>query len=303
MDERFRKMIGFMASGCATLCFGAAGGAISTEHPSDLPKGPQWELVWHDEFNGTELDRTKWDYRLNIMQKRHHTFTNAGVTVSGGLCHLTLIENNGQYYSPHLETGHNIFDQPPAKQNSLGHDEALVWPVGKLQKDLFLHRYGYWECRCRLQGKPGWWSAFWIQSRFNGISEDPAEAGTEIDVMEAFEPGEIAGNNLHWGGCGPDYKNDHSKQHPWMKRMGSTEFHTYGVWWTPTNYVFYVDGNENWRSTNGVSRVKEFVLISTECMGYRAGQRDQPSPRLKPSFAGDEFQVDYVRVFDEVSAR
>lgn len=33
--------------------------------PSFLPKG-DWELVWNDEFDGTELDRTKWDLDLII---------------------------------------------------------------------------------------------------------------------------------------------------------------------------------------------------------------------------------------------
>jgi hypothetical protein len=25
------------------------------------PEGKTWKLVWHDEFDGTELDTTKWD--------------------------------------------------------------------------------------------------------------------------------------------------------------------------------------------------------------------------------------------------
>ena len=29
-----------------------------------LPEGSQWKLVWADEFDGTELDRSKWDFRL-----------------------------------------------------------------------------------------------------------------------------------------------------------------------------------------------------------------------------------------------
>ena len=26
-----------------------------------LPEGRNWKLVWADEFDGTELDRSKWD--------------------------------------------------------------------------------------------------------------------------------------------------------------------------------------------------------------------------------------------------
>lgn len=34
--------------------------------PSLLPPG-NWKLVWYDEFDGTELDRSKWDFRLHMM--------------------------------------------------------------------------------------------------------------------------------------------------------------------------------------------------------------------------------------------
>ena len=33
---------------------------------SFLPEGKKWKLVWNDEFDGTELDRTKWTFRLNF---------------------------------------------------------------------------------------------------------------------------------------------------------------------------------------------------------------------------------------------
>ena len=28
------------------------------------PKVPGWKLVWHDEFEGSEIDRSKWDYDM-----------------------------------------------------------------------------------------------------------------------------------------------------------------------------------------------------------------------------------------------
>ena len=33
---------------------------ISNEAESLLPAGKKWKLVWHDEFNGKEIDKTKW---------------------------------------------------------------------------------------------------------------------------------------------------------------------------------------------------------------------------------------------------
>lgn len=44
---------------------------------------------------------------------------------------------------------------------------------------------------------------------------------------------------------------------------------------------------------------EQFILASTECMGYRA-KADHPSPQLKRENLPDAFIVDYVRVYDEM---
>ena len=75
------------------------------------------------------------------------------------------------------------------------------------------------------------------------------------------------------------------------------QFHTYGVDWSPTGYVFYVDGKETWRVSGPVSHREQFILVSAECNGYRNGA---PSPILKKAKLPDYFVVDYVRVFDSV---
>ena len=41
---------------------------INGHEPSLLPDG-EFKLVWADEFDGNELDRTKWDFRLNFWGK------------------------------------------------------------------------------------------------------------------------------------------------------------------------------------------------------------------------------------------
>ena len=38
---------------------------VENHEPSLLPEGYNWELVWGDEFDGTELDESKWMYRTN----------------------------------------------------------------------------------------------------------------------------------------------------------------------------------------------------------------------------------------------
>ena len=34
--------------------------AVPGKADSLLPRGKTWKLVWHDEFDGAEIDKTKW---------------------------------------------------------------------------------------------------------------------------------------------------------------------------------------------------------------------------------------------------
>ena len=56
---------------------------VAEHEPSLLPEGKRFRLVWSDEFDGTELDRTKWDYRAAMMGKVHPARTDDGATLDG----------------------------------------------------------------------------------------------------------------------------------------------------------------------------------------------------------------------------
>lgn len=273
-----------------------AAGMVKAEHiPSQLPKGTKWKMVWSDEFDGDEIDTTKWDYRLHIMQTRHQTYTNTGARVEGGYLYLDLIERDGHYYSSVLQTGRNFMDRPGERFGRTG----LTWPIATHEPPRFMHKYGYYEVRCKLQQQPGWWSAFWLQSPINGATPDPAFSGVEMDIMESFAPDNTIYHNVHWDGCGKDLKSRGSGKRKLEKSADG--FHTFGLWWSKTNYVFYVDGKESWRVDDApVSHAEQFILISTECKGYRQGKGDKPAPELKGAVLPDAFVVDYIRVFDEV---
>ena len=119
---------------------------VKDHEPSYLPEG-EWKLVWADEFDGTELDRTKWDFRLNFWGKPFDAYTDKGIVLDGN-SHIELhrTERNGCYVSPQLQTGSNSFDIPKADtDNPWGQDE--IWPLGPLEPPKFVHRYGYYECR------------------------------------------------------------------------------------------------------------------------------------------------------------
>jgi beta-glucanase (GH16 family) len=259
---------------------------------SQLPSGFRWKLVWNDEFDGFDLDTSKWDYRLYIMHSRHKTWTDDAAELDGkGNLLLRIYEKDGDYYSSQLQTGSNYMDVPG---NQYGNSK-LSWPIGKIESAKFLHKYGYYEIRCKLQTQPGWWAAFWLQSPTIGSTLDPLDSGVEMDIMENFTRDGIISHNIHWNGYGKDHKGEGSG--PISIRETNDDFHTYGLHWSPTGYAFYVDGKETWRISGPVSHREQFILVSTECMGYREGS---PSPILKNIKLPDYFVVDYVRVYDEI---
>ncbi len=266
--------------------------ALSGHAPSLLPENKNWKLVWHDEFDGDTLDMSKWSYRLHLMQNRHHTFADEGAELDGNSnLILKLIEKDGQYYSPHLQTGSNFMDRPG---ESYGNTK-FKWPIAKIEEPKFMHKYGYYEIRCKLQKQPGWWSAFWMQSPVIGSTLDPAISGMELDIMENFtRDGKVSHNN-HWNGYGSDHQHAGSGN---IQLDNPDDFHVFGLDWSKNGYVYYIDGKESWRCGGPVSHREQFILVSTECNGYRDG--DTPAEELKQAILPDCFTVDYVRVYDEV---
>lgn len=265
---------------------------IEGHEPSLLPENADWKLAWQDEFDGTELDETKWGYRLNFWGKRFAPFIGAEGIEVDGKSHLImkLVEKDGEYCGCQLQTGALTFD------NSRDPEEEF-WPFGQLEKPKFMHGFGFYECRCKLNKNAGWWTAFWIQSPCIGAHPDPRFAGIECDIMESQEyavDGTIRCGNI-WNGYGKSMiLPGHS--HPVVPKTAD-DWHRFAVDWSPDGYVFYIDGVEVKRENTAVSQIEQFILLTTEPMSYR--MNGKADPRLKNAMP-DAFVVDYVRVFDRV---
>ena len=285
---------------------------VEGREPSLLPNGKKFKLVWHDEFDGTKLDESKWSYRTNFWGRRAHWFATPDdgcVEVADGKLRLKLKKlPDGQFVSPQLQTGELMWDVPHMPNPS------GFWPLPKREKPKFVHKYGYYECRCRLQKMPGWWSAFWMQSESQGVTLDPAVSGIEHDIMESFDPGEVIVAAFHMNGYGPDYRGFHipaaydtkPKFEGKLNLAVDTEnFHTFGLLWEPDGYSIYVDGRLRGRNDAAVSHVPEFVLLTTEAKWYRNNRMTGKGvPELgAAAVAGDDFVVDYVRVYDIVKEK
>ena len=91
-------------------------------------------------------------------------------------------------------------------------------------------------------------------------------------------------------------------------------WHYFGMDWTPEGYTFYCDGEVVSRADKKVSSVPQFILLTTEVRGYRAGtplKIGEHSVEYEAigvgkiekncdEFIDDAFIVDFVRVYDRV---
>jgi hypothetical protein len=260
--------------------------------PSFLPEGKQWKMIWNDEFDGPELDRTKWGFRLYFWGRRLKAFTNEEAIRFDGKSNieLHLIKKGDDYVAPLLQTASLTYDLPKDS------GDQSFWPFGSYEEPRFLHKYGYYECRCKLQRQPGWWSAFWLQAPGIGSTPDPRACGVEVDILESFEPGVVIPNFLHWNGYGKNHADAHIGE---KTTLSLDKFHTFAVHWEPDGYTFYIDGVQRGEKfTKVVSHTEQFILVHGECKGYRAS--DKPCEEVKSAVLPDCFTVDYVRVFDEI---
>ncbi len=224
-----------------------------------LPEGQTWKLAWSDEFEGNAVDQSKWEL-LGDWKRRDGYWVKEDAYLDGrGHLILRTRKDGDRYTCGAVRT-----------------------------KGRFEHRYGYWVCRCKFPEQPGHWPAFWLMADGVGKIGDGGRDGTEIDIMEKPWREDRTTQNLHWDG----YGKEHQHVGTTFTVPGLSEgFHTFGLYWTPREYVFYVNGQETWRtSAGGVSQVPQFAKL-TEEIGKWGGNITQA--RLP-----DEFVVDYVRVYD-----
>ncbi|MFJ2959793.1 family 16 glycosylhydrolase [Streptomyces sp. NPDC087270] len=199
------------------------GTAVASAAPSDaahpalqhgaaaLPVGGGYTLAFDDEFNGTSVDTSKWNYRTD--QKAKSAQLPENVTEGDG--HLRI----------------NV------KKQTVGDFAYTGGGVVSKQK----LRYGYYEVRARTTAGAGWHSAFWAQAG-DGSDTYNADRRTEIDGFEvdSSTPSTIRHNIIPWFPAVSGY-NPTSNNYT-LPFDTSAAWHTYGFEWTEQHVAFYVDG-------------------------------------------------------------
>ena len=202
--------------------------------PPTAPAGYKWVKIENmsDEFNGTTLDRSKWDdFDPNWPEGRKPCkFEKKSISIAGGNLRLTGSKKSNPY-------------------NGWTHNGAMV-------RGINYKTYGYYETRMKA-AKTFLSSTFWL---FHRKSDDTGcdSRVTELDINEnvgintgggswindniwsmntnTHSRGVPKGCNIPEGVVGPKYP------YPGPDNLGYQKYHIVAAWWkSPTEIRYYLD--------------------------------------------------------------
>lgn len=242
-----------------------------------------WELVWSDEFDGAELDRSKWKHETG-----GHGFGN------GELQFYTDRAENA-----FVEGGALVIRAQAEKFQNRTYTSAKL-----LSKAAWT--YGRYEFRAKLTKTRGVWPAIWMMpsdlKKYGGWPE----CG-EIDIVEQLghEPNRVYGT-LHFG-------NPHEaagKGASVQLKQGSLadDWHDYVLEWYPGEMRWFVDGElyqvrNDWFTSGGGAAPwpapydRDFHLQLNVAVG--GGWPGAPDATTQ---LPQQLKLDYVRVYKSKTA-
>jgi beta-glucanase (GH16 family) len=286
---RFRRGVVALV-GFAFVGLGACSDSVS--QPTDDGRDPpasttSWELVWQDEFDAPQLDRTSWNVEvmpdpfneeLQYYPDRTDDTPGANAWIEDG---VLVIEARREDYEHRHYTS--------ARINTQGKHEFL---------------YGRIEARIRLPAEVGMWPAFWMLG--GNIDEVGWPACGEIDIMEGKGrlPNWTSGA-LHRG---PDSDHNLISSGSYTLPTGNfhDEWHVFAVEWWPHMIRWYVDDKPFMgvdRPTGGdpaywpFDQGQPFFIILNLAVGGWFDPGYPPPDDMEPQ----RLLIDYVRVYEQVS--
>ncbi len=243
----------------------------------------EYQLVWSDEFDGTELNLTKWGHEIGDGSSN-------GIPGWGN--------NELEYYRSENTIVDSGFLIITAKEESFGGRSYTSSRLRSLNKGDW--KYGKFELRAKMPLGKGLWPAIWMMPS-KEVYGDWAASG-EIDIMEylGHEENKVHGT-IHFGGSWP---NNVSSGLSYTLDIGNfhEEFHVFSLIWEEERLIWLVDGQPyqtqtSWWSSGGIYPApfdQEFHMILNLAVGG-----DWPGAPDETTEFPQEFIIDYVRVYQK----
>lgn len=261
----------------------SAAGVESGAEPTAAPELEGYDLLWHDEFDGSKLDETIWNRELrepgwtnNELQQ--YTDSDENIFVSDGKLILKAV-----------------------KTEKDGKDYYTSGKVNSQNKKPFT--YGKVVVSAKAPAGQGLWPAIWMMPEDESYYGQWPKCG-EIDIMETL------GHDLSTAYCTVHYGAPHAEQQGTIAGNFGDGFHEYSVEWEPGEIRWYVDGSEVLVANDWFSAVEgeddkpypaPFDQPFFVQMNLAVGGNWPGNPDATTDFSKAQFEIDYVRVYQKPS--
>ena len=250
-----------------------------------------WELVWSDEFDGTELNQANWGYQfgdgseyglIGWGNNELQWYEEDNVTVADGKLMITAEKGDG----------------------GRAYTSGRIRSLNKVDT-----KYGRIEARAKAPEGKGLWSAFWMlpsSEQYGGWA-----SGGEIDIMEIVSPtadDQKAHGTIHYGMAWPL----NSSSGGLVDTPVTDDYHVYAIEWERDEIRWYIDdvhyataSAANWwsyfykNSTEGYSNPEGGAPFDQNfhmLLNLAVGGNWPGSPNDDTMFPAT-LSVDYVRVY------
>lgn len=249
---------------------------------SDI-KPSVWNEVWQDEFDGSAIDTSKWNF----------------VQGAGGYGNNELQNYTNRPDNARVEDGKLVIEAKEDHYQGTRYSSAKLTTEGKGD-----WTYGKYEIRAKMPAGRGIWPAIWMMPTDQKLYSAWPTSG-EIDIMELLghDPGKIYGT-LHFGS--PHQQAQGSYTLP-DNASFADDFHTYGIEWEPGEVRYYIDGvlytklndwfskspQEGEKYTYPAPFDRDFFLQLNVAVGG-----DWPGNPDAATVFPQKMLVDYVRVYE-----
>lgn len=238
---------------------------------------PGYNLVWHDEFGGYQLNEDDWNYESG----------------GGGWGNNELENYTSRSENSFLSSGHLIIEARKEDYGGNHYTSARITTQGKQE-----FTYGRIDIRAKLPVDQGLWPALWMLGSNISTVRWP-ECG-ETDIMELIgkNPKQVVGS-LHWkkaDGSEGTYNNAHRLS----SGDFSDQFHVFSLFWSHDSLkiavddIIYTKASRQDLSDGPYPFDKPFFLIFNVAVGG-----NWPGPPDDTTSFPQRMFVDYVRVFQK----
>lgn len=241
-----------------------------------------YNLLWNDEFSGTELDESIWNYEPHEPgwtnnELQEYTTSTDNVFVKDGKLVIKAVKTDkdgSDYYTSGKVTTQN-------------------------KKDF---TYGKVVVSAKIPEGQGLWPAIWMMPTNEEFYGQWPRCG-EIDIMEALgNDVKTAYGTLHFG-------EPHAEQQGTYELTDGTfadSFHEFSIEWEPGEIRWYIDGNlystaNDWFTAVSGDNEKPYPAPFNQSffvqLNLAVGGNWPGNPDATTDFDNAEFEVDYVRVY------